>query len=109
MADFNDFDIEIENSKDSDPESFVSSVVTAGIPNTITPTNARPIRWASIYNPRSGPNANAISDVILYSLDGGSTYHSLPRGEWVGVPGVFTDLTIDTNNNGTNYEIIVWS
>ena len=109
MAGFDDFDVEIENSKESDVEMFVGSVATAGSPITIVPATGRIIRHTTIYNPRKGPNANAFADVLLYSVDGGTTYHSLPRGEWEHIPGNYTDFRIDTNNNGTNYEVKVWS
>lgn len=109
MATFNDFDLEIQNESDSQPEHFNGSITTAGSPSTITPATSRDIGLAFVKNPNRGPNQNNFSDVLLVSLDGGSTYTSLSRGESVYLPGMFTSLLIDSNNNNVNYEIIVWS
>lgn len=102
MADFNDFDIEIQNEKDSDSESFVATVTTAGSPVTITPTNLKTITCAYIHVPDAGPNVgtNTIGDYILYSTDGGSVFHQLKVNEWIGLPGNFSDIRIDASKDG---------
>ena len=105
---FKDFDVEIQNLNESDPQHFNGAVATAGVPVLITPTNTRPITYAYIQNPGVGPNANATNRVILFSTDG-VTYVALARNESIAIPGIFTTLYIDTSNNATNYEIIVWS
>ena len=108
MSDFKDFDVEVQNFRDSTPEQFNGTVTTAGSPNTITPTSTKPITKAFIQNPSKGTNANSILDVLYYSIDG-TSYASLTRGESITLPGIFNSILIDTNNNNTNYEIIVWS
>ena len=106
---FDDFDLETQDIKDTDPEQFVAAVVTAGSPVTITPTNTRPITKAIVINPSKGPNANGVNDVLLVSIDGTTNYITIARGESISYPGVFPNISIDTNNNGTNYEVVVWS
>jgi len=109
MAEFADFDIEIDNDKDATPEHFNGTITTAGVPVTITPTNAKPITNAIIINQNKGPNANSADDLIYVNLTAGSTYTTVQRGATLTVSGSFTSLKLDTNNNGTKYEIIVVS
>lgn len=109
MADFDDFDVEIQDEKDSGPEQFNDTVATAGSPNTHTPTSTKQIQLAYLKNPNKGPNANSAQDVILFNIDGGTEFSALARGEYVYIAGVFDDLKIDANNNGVNYEVILWS
>ena len=106
---FEDFDLEIQDEKDSDPEQFNDTVTTAGTPKIESPTSAKPIQLALIKNPNKGPNANSSQDVLLIIIDGGSQVFSISRGEYVYFPGVFSSISIDTNTNGTNYELILWS
>ena len=102
MAEFVDFDVEIQNERDSDAESSVVTVTTAGTPVTITPATGRPVSCASIHVPDVGPNVgtNTIQDYILYSTDGGTVFHVLKVNEFVGLPGNFADLRIDASKNG---------
>jgi len=102
MGNFDDGDVEIQNEKDSDAESFIQEVVTAGVPQTVTPTTGRPVACAAIHVPDSGPNigTNLVNDFILYSTDGGTVFHVLKVNEWVGLPGNFTDLRIDASKDG---------
>lgn len=109
MAEFNDFDVEIQDLKDSEPEQFNGEVTTAGSAVNLTPTSTKDITLALIKNPGRGPNSNNILDVLLIIIDGGSNVLSLSRGESIYIPGVFTTLTIDATNNNTNYEVILWS
>jgi hypothetical protein len=109
MAEMNDFDIEIQDEKDSTPEHFNGNVASAGTSVPITPTSGKDIQLAYIKNPNRGDNKNEIADVLYINIDGGSEYTTLSRGEYVYLPGTFTTLKIDSNNNGTNYEVIVWS
>jgi hypothetical protein len=108
---FQDFDIEIENSKDSDAEMFITAVPTAGSPVTVSASNLRPIRQAIIKVERIGPNSgtNGFGDYILYSTDGGSTFHTLRTNDFIVLPGVFADLRIDASKNGMVAEIEVRS
>ena len=111
MADFDDKDIEIQNIKDSDPEPFNGAISTAGVPVTITPSTGRLVQLAYIdcNSTRHSTAPNNINDVIKFSIDGGTTYQELNSGESIFVPGIFTDLRVDTNANGTNYQVILWS
>lgn len=97
-----DFDVEIQNEKDSQAESFIATVTTAGTPVTITPTTGRTISCASIQVPDDGPNVgtNQINDYILYSTDGGTIFHQLKVNEFVGLPGSFNDLVLDSSRDG---------
>ena len=108
---FDDFDIEVENSNESDPEHFNGSIVTAGTPISIIPTNTRPIRCAfiNVNTTRDPDTPNNIKDAIKVSIDGGTTFITLMSGESQYIPGVFTELQLDSNENGTNYQVIVWS
>jgi len=109
MAFFDDRDIEIQDITDSEPEHFTGSVTTAGTPVVITPTNGRSIQFFRIINHSRGTYANTANDIIKYSLDGGTTYTELERPGFEALPGVVTSLYVDSNNNGVNYDIIVWS
>lgn len=111
MADFDDFDVEIENSNESDPEHFTGSVTTAGVPVVITPTSGRPIRHMIIEcnGVRHSTASNNINDVIKYSIDGTTTYGELAAGEARGLPGNSNNIQLDTNTDGTNYTVLVWS
>ena len=111
MSQFDDFDVEFQNFKNSRAEKFKAQVPTAGVPVTLTPTTGDPITLAFIDVPgkRDPDNPNNINDAIKYSFDGGLTFFTLLAGESVYIPGVFTDLQIDTNNNGTWYRVALWS
>lgn len=108
---FDDFDVELQNNKESDGEMFITTVATAGSPVTVTPTNGRPIQKAIIKVERIGPNSgtNSFNDYILYSTDGGSTFHTLRTNDYIALPGVFNDLRIDASKNGMVAEIEVRS
>ena len=111
MADFADGDIEIQDVKNSDPEHFNSSVATAGVSVTITPTSTDVIQWAYINVPskRHPVTPNNINDALYISLDGGTNYTVLMSGESLFLPGITDSIEIDSNEDGVNYEIIVWT
>jgi len=111
MADMQDFDLEVQNERGSDAESFVVTVTTAGSEQTVTPSNGRAIGCASIHVPDAGPNVgtNIPNDYILYSTDGGTIYHQLKVNEFVGLPGNFTNIKIDASKNGMKATIEVRS
>jgi hypothetical protein len=109
MANFTDFDLEVENNKEAAPEHFNGTVATAGVPVTITPTNGNPISSAIIINQNKGPNANDINDLLYVNFTAGSTYTTIQRGGNLVISGSFTSIKIDTNVNGTKYEVIVVS
>lgn len=102
MADMEDFDVEIQNEKGSDPESLVVTVATATTAITVAPSNGKPIACAYIDVPSAGPNVgtNEFEDYILWSTDGGTVFHTLKVGEAIGMPGNFADLRIDASKNG---------
>ena len=104
---FNDFDIEIQNEKDSKPEHINGSVTLAGTPITVTAGNGLPIQSALIINPRIGPNANASGIYLLVSSDGGANYTTVPRNGKLRICGVFDNIKIDSNTNGAKFEIIL--
>ena len=108
---FNDFDIEIEDKRGSDPEHFNGSVTTAGSSITITPNSGNTIKhfYVEVPGVRDPDNPNSIDDAIKISLDEGSTYITLMSGESLFLPGNVSNLKIDSNANGTYYRVIVWS
>jgi len=91
------------------PEHKNGSITTSGTPITITPTSGLIIKKALISNPDSGPNKNDMGDELQVSSDGGVVYVTLARGDAYLFPGDITDLKIDSNQDGTNYEIILWT
>jgi len=107
MGDFNDFDLEIENLRGSTPESFITTITTAGSPVTVSPSSGDSIKVAYVNVPLIGPNStnNTINRYILYSTDSGTTYHTLRVNESINIPGVFQDLRIDSSHNGMKVEI----
>jgi hypothetical protein len=109
MGNFSDFDIEIQDIKDSSPEHFNGTVTTAGTPVTITPSSGKIIQLVLINNPNRGPNANTINQVLLVNIDGGSYKFSVPRGSSFYIPGIFSSFKIDSNLNSTKYEVILWT
>ena len=104
-----DFDLEIQDEKDSTPEHFTKTVAVAGTPVSVTPTSGKPIQLLYIKNPSKGSNKNDPSDVVLVTVDGGANFTTINRGEYVYIPGIFTSASLDSNNNGTIIEVIVWS
>lgn len=107
MAEFNDFDIEIENDKESSSEHYNGSVATAGSPVTLTHTSGN-IKGFIVNNPTKGTNANGINDVLYISTDSGTTYLTIERGANLSISLInIVDLRIDSNNNGVNYEVIL--
>jgi hypothetical protein len=108
---FKDFDLEIENLKDSEPEQVVLEITTAGTPITFVPNSTKPIQNAFIQVPRIGPNSgtNSINRYILYNTDGGTVFHTLFVGESIAIPGIFSNLKIDASHNGMKVEVEVRS
>lgn len=105
---FKDFDVEIQDDKENSPEHFNGSVATAGSPVSLSLTSTNPISHAFILNPSKGTNANAINDVLLLNVDNGTTFITIARGESISLPVNGSSIKIDTNNNGTNYEAILY-
>jgi len=111
---FSDFDLEIQDQKDRSTEHHNGNVPTAGTPITTSTTFDRSIQLVYINNPSKGLNANSPGDLLYVSWDGGTNYITLTRGSWIIWPGkgsgtVGQSLTIDSNNNGVKYEIILVS
>ena len=93
------------------PEHFNGNVSTAGTPQTIVPGSTDPIKtiFVECNSTKHPDNSNGINDAILFSIDGGITYVALLAGESIFLPGEFTDLRLDTNSNGTFFQVILWS
>lgn len=109
MSQFRDFSLEVDDSVDNEPENITGSVTTAGSPATISATSTKPIKYIFILNPSKGVNANDINDVLYVNIDGGSFYITVARGESISLPVNKSSIKIDTNTNGTKYELILWS
>jgi len=94
---------------DLEPEQNVTTVTTAGVPVTFTPSTGRNIQLLFINVPRVGPNAgtNITNRYIRYSTTGGSTYHTLMVNESIAIPGSFVDVRIDSSHDGMKAEIEV--
>lgn len=107
MTDFVDFDVEIQDTKESNGVHYNGAVAVAGVPASITPSSK--IQLVFIKNPNKGPNQNTPNVVILVSIDGTTNYISISRGEYVYIPGIFTTLKIDSTVNGGKYESIIWT
>lgn len=104
---FKDFDIETQDERGNIPEHFNGSVATAGSPVTITPSSGK-ITSFVVDNPDKGTNANDRTDLLLVSLDGGTTFKTVKRGTSLSGESLYLDdLRIDSNANSTNYEIII--
>lgn len=111
MVDFEDFDLEVQDERDSTPEHFSGSVTTAGSPVTITATSGKTIQYSFIMcnGTRDPWNDNNINDAIKFSIDGGSVWTTLMAGESQYIPGVHANIRIDASDDGVNYQVIVWS
>ena len=106
MGEFNDFDLEIQDIKDSTPEHTNDTVTTAGTPITVQRTDNKQATLVYVKNPNKGTRKNDTNDVIYISIDGqdpedeGTT---LARGEFIYLPGPIADgdLKFDSNSDGT--------
>lgn len=112
MADFRDFDVEIQDESGRNTEHYNGAITTAGSPVTIATSSGNSIKYAYIYNPAKGLNANDPGDLIYISWDGGSHYTVIPRGGYIMWPGKGSgsnnhQITLDTNENGTKYEVML--
>ena len=109
MGVFGDRDVEIQDETDSEPEHFSVEVLTAGTAINIVPATGRIIQLLYVKNANKGPNKNGNQDVLLVTLDGSVNAVSVSRGEYTYFPGTFTSVDIDSNNDNTKAEVIVWS
>jgi hypothetical protein len=89
------------------PEQFNGTVTTTSTV-IIAPNGNANIQYFSINNPSRGDRANGFNDVIYYSLDGGTTYQTLTRGEFVFLPGDIEDLRLQSSGTNVNYEVVLW-
>jgi len=110
MVEFNDFDLEIQDEKQSEPEHFNGSITTAGSPVSLQLTSGKAIQWffLSVPSVRDQSSSNGIHDAIKFNIDGTSTYVTIMSGESIFVPGLTQTLKLDTNDDGTDYEVILW-
>jgi hypothetical protein len=98
----------VDTAPDFEPTHFESAVATAGTPDTIT-IPGKKIQLVFVFNPNKGPSKNQTQDVLFITIDGSPQKTTVPRGASRYFPGTFDTLEVDTNNDGTNYEVIVWS
>ncbi len=89
------------------PEQF-NGTVTTTTTVTLTLTNGENIQYFSINNPSKGARANSINDVLYFSLDAGTTYQTLTRGEFIFLPGDIEDLRLQSSGTAINYEVTLW-
>jgi hypothetical protein len=113
MADFDHRNIEIQDEIGRDTEHYNGSVTTAGSPVTVSTSSANPIQFSYILNPSKGTNANDPTDLLYVSWDG-TNYTVIPRGGYIMWPGKGfgtsnQSIKIDSNANGTNYEVMLVS
>lgn len=107
MAQFNDFDIEVENEKGNTPEQQIVTVTTAGAPMTVTPSSGK-ITNILVINPNKGPNKNQKNDLIYLSLDGSTNYLTIQRGTNLSISGIYLDnFNLDANNNNVVAEVFI--
>ena len=111
MAEFNDFDLESQDNKERGTEHYNGSVTTAGSPVTISTASSVPIQLTYVYNPTKGPNANIPGDLLYVSWDG-TNYTVIPRGGYIIWPGKgfgsnFQSISIDSSDDGVNYEVML--
>jgi len=108
-----EFQTEVEDAVNSEPEHANTVVATSGVPEVIQRLDNKEITLTYVKNPSKGTRINDKSDVIYISIDGSvptSNGTTLVRGEYIYIPGQIVDgnLKIDSNNSGTNVEIILW-
>lgn len=106
MVNFNDFQIEVDNNTNNQPENRNGSVTTSV--TTLTPNTTRKITKFYICNPAYGPNANGNNNVLLFSTDN-VLFSALGRGESFAATTFQTSLFIKSQSGTVNYEVILWS
>jgi hypothetical protein len=109
MAEFSNFDVEVQDETGAAPEPFNGTLGTAGTVSTITPVSGRNVQKALIVNPKAGVNANSINDVLYFSIDSGVTYMALSRGETATIPGLYATIKLKGSANSVKYELILWT
>ena len=100
---FNDGDL-----SEMTPFHTNGSVAVAATPVTITAPSSNIIQQIFVQNPSKGVNANAISDILYISIDQGSTFLALARGESISLAGDTANIKIKSSVNGVKYEVILW-
>jgi hypothetical protein len=105
MANVKDFNIEFDNLRNSQPYAEIVEVVNAGTPVSFSPSGT--IVAVMINVPRIGPNAgtNTPNRYILYSVDGGLIYHTVPVSGYVALPGALDSIFIDASHDGMKAEV----
>lgn len=108
---FDEIQTEVMDSIGKAPVHKNTTVPSAGTPISVKLPNDEKILLALIKNNIFGARANDFNDVVYYDTEGndpvavGST---VGIGEYIYLPGPFTELKIDSNNDGTIAEIILW-
>jgi hypothetical protein len=107
---FDDFDVEISDDVQSEPEHFNGTIATTADTTQITPSSGRSIQNVRIEIPGildpDDPQQPTLS--IKFSVDG-TNYAYIRAGEVEYFGGVFTTLYLKTSSNGGKYRVIVWS
>jgi len=110
MAEFNDFDVEIQDNIQSSPEHKNGVVGTSVL--TIDRTDGENCTAVSIHNPVLGIRKNSFEDVIYVTFDGSDPLtngETVIIGDSIEVSGLVEvgNVKIVSNNAGTNYEMIL--
>ena len=105
MAEFGDFDIEVQDEKDAKGEQLVGVVTTAGTPVTIAPSNGKPFQGVEVACQAKGPNSNPKNTWITVKTSSNTEVSTVVRGGWRFLPIVDDSIEIDSNTNGAKLEI----
>ena len=106
MANFSDFDIEIQDEKDAKVEQINGSVTTAGSAVTVAPSSGLLFNQALIVNQPIGPNANAYGTYLTITVDDNTDIITIKRGGHVRIDGRGNNIKIDSNVSGAKFEVI---
>ncbi len=90
---FNDSDL-----SEMTPFHVNGSVAVAATPVTLTAPSSNIIQQIYVQNPSKGVNANAINDLLYISIDQGSTFLTLARGESISLAGDTPSIQIKYEN-----------
>lgn len=112
MANFNDFDTEIQDDKQRNTEHFNGNLGTAGATSQITAASI--LQYSYIYNPPFGPYANNPNEILYISFDGGTNFISLGRGQYIMWPGKGSGsssniITLKGSDDNMGYEVMTIS
>lgn len=90
------------------PYHVNGNVPVAATPVVLTAPGPNTIQQVFIQNPSKGVNSNGVNDILYISIDEGTTFLTLIRGESVSLAGDTPNVQIKSSSNGVNYEAILW-